>query len=90
MSVLAAVDISAVETRQIASVEPRQRSAVKARHMSAALPLQEQSYVLSQHTMVMSQKSELWQCRNVEVADRRSGSKSAKMVPNGSRMVARA
>ena len=40
--------------------------------------------------ILMSQKSQLWQCHNVQVADRRSGPKSTKMTRNGSRMVARA
>ena len=53
------------------------------------LLLQEQTSVLPQHTLLMSQKSQLWQCHNVQVADRRSGPKSTKMTRNGSRMVAR-
>ena len=73
-------------------------SAAETGQMSAAdLLLQEQTSVLSQHTMLKSQKSQLWQCHNVQVsevstvqvADRRSGPKSTKMLRNGSRMVAR-
>ena len=44
---------------------------------------------LSQDTMLMSQKSQLWQCHSIQVADRRSGPRSSKMVRNGPRMVAR-
>ena len=40
-------------------------------------------------TMFKSQTSQLWQCHNVQVSDRRPGPKSAKMARNGSRMVAR-
>ena len=39
--------------------------------------------------MLKSQKCQLWQCHNVQVAVRRSGPKSAKMGRNGSRIVAR-
>ena len=53
------------------------------------LLLQEQTSVLSQHTALMSQKSQLCQCHNVQVSERRSGPKSTKMARNGSRMVAR-
>ena len=58
------------------------------------LLLQEQTSVLSQLTVLKSQKSQLWQCHNVQVsevstvqvADRRSGPKSTKTpkwVQNG-------
>ena len=53
------------------------------------LLLQEQTSVLSQHARLLSQKFQLWQCLNVDLADRRSGSKLAKMARNGSRMVAK-
>ena len=39
--------------------------------------------------MFKSQKSQLWQCHNVQVPDWRSGPKSTKMARNGSRIVAR-
>ena len=41
------------------------------------------------HTLLMFEKSQLWQCHNVQVADSRSGPKSTNVVRNGSRMVAR-
>ena len=33
--------------------------------------------------MLKSQKSQLWQCHNVQVSESRSGPKSTKMVRNG-------
>ena len=39
--------------------------------------------------MFQSRKSQLWQCHSVQVSDRGSGPKPAKMARNGSRMVAR-
>ena len=55
------------------------------------LLLQEQTSFLSQHTMFMSQKSQLWQCHNVQVseisivqvADRRSGPNRRKWLQMG-------
>ena len=47
----------------------------------------EQTSVLSQHTMLMSQNFQLWQCRSVQVADRRYGflnnQKWVEWVQNG-------
>ena len=78
--------MSAVETRQMSAAGTRQMSATEARQMSTiatSVLSQQQTSVLSQHTMLMSQKSQLWQCHNVQVSDRRSGPKSAKMGRNG-------
>ena len=70
--------MSAAEIEQMSAAETEQMSSVeKSRHL------------LSQHTVLMSQKAQLWQSHNVQVADRRSGPKSTKMARNGSRMVAR-
>ena len=77
--------MSSVETGQMSAAETGQMSAVETRQMSSVARI----VFLSQHTMLMSQKSQLWQCHNVQVSDRRSGPKSMKMVRNGSRMVAR-
>ena len=87
--------MSSVETGQMSAVETGQMSAAETGKMSAAetgqrcLLLEEQTSVLSQYTMFKSQKYQLWQYHNVQVSDRRSGPKSAKMARNGSRMVAR-
>ena len=89
--------MSAAETRQMSAAEIGQMSAVETRQMSSvartdiclvSTHIVEVSEV-STVPMLKSQKSQLWQCHNVQVADRRSGPKSAKMVRNGSRMVAR-
>ena len=85
MSSVETGQMSAVETGQMPAAETGQMSAVKTRQMSSVA----RTAVLSQHTTLMSQKSQLWQYHNVQVSDRRSGPKSAKMVRNGSRMVAR-
>ena len=97
--------MSSVETGQMSAVETGQMSAAETRQMSSVVRTDiclvskhnvEVSEV-STVAMFKSQKSQLWQCHNVQVsevstvqvADRRSGPKSAKMVRNGSRMVAR-
>ena len=66
----------------------QQQTSVLSQQQTSLL-LQEQTSVLSQHTILMSQKSQLWQCHNVQIADRRSGPKLAKMTRNGFRTVAR-
>ena len=77
-----------VSFQQQTSVESQQQTSVLSQQETSLLS-QDQTSVLSQHTMLMSQKSQLWQCHNVQVADIRSGPRSAKMARNGSRMVAR-
>ena len=102
MSALATEDMSAVETGPMSAAETGQMSAVETRQMSTiatglrpvlildiCLVSIADTSVLSQHTMLMSQKSQLSQCHSVQVADRRSGPRWAKMLRNGSRMVAR-
>ena len=89
--------MSAVETGQMSAAETGQMSAVETRQMSSVA--RPDIYFVSTHNvevadistvpMLKSQKSQLWQYHNVQVSDRRSGPKSAKMVRNGSRMVAR-
>ena len=86
-----------VETGQMSAAETGQMSAVETRQMSSVA--RTDTCLVSTHTvevsevsivpMLKSQKSQLWQCHNVQVADRRSGPKSAKMARDGSRMVAR-
>ena len=79
---------TSVMSQQQTSVLSQQQTSVLSQQQTYPL-LHEQTSVLSQHTMLMSQKSQLWQCHNVHVADRRSGPKSSKVARNGSRMVAR-
>ena len=81
MSVLATEEMSAVETRQMSSVARPDICLVSTHNVEVS----ETSTIL----IVKSQKSQLWQYHNVQVADRRSGPKLTKMVRNGSRMVAR-
>ena len=80
MSVLATEEMSAAETGQM-SVETGQMSAAETGQMSAV------------ETRQMSSVARTDICRrttdNVDVSDRRSGFKSAKMFRSGSRMVAR-
>ena len=105
MSVLATEEMSAVETGQMSAVETGQMSAAETGQMSAAETRKMSSVartdicLVSTHIvevsevstvpMLKSQKSQLWQCHNVQVSDRRSGPRSAKMSRNGSRIVAR-
>ena len=77
--------MSAAETGQMSAAETGQMSAVEKGQMSSVARA---DIVLSQHTMLMSQKSQLWQYHNVQVSDRRSGPKLAKMGRKASRMVA--
>ena len=104
MSFLAPEDMSAVETGQMSAVETRQMPAVETGQMSTIATGLCRVLILyiclvSTHNvevseistvpMLKSQKSQLWQCHNVQVSDRPSGPRLAKMVQNGSRMVAR-
>ena len=97
MSSVETGQMSAVETGQMSAAETGQMSAVETRQMSSVA--RTDICLVSTHNvevsevstvpMLKSQKSQLWQCHNVQVSDRRSGPKSAKMARNGSRMVAR-
>ena len=83
--------MSAVETGQMSAVETGQMSAAETGQMSSVAWIDiclvsTNSLDVSEVSIVASQ---LWQCDNVQVADKRSGSKSTKIAPNGSRMVAR-
>ena len=89
--------MSAVETKQMSAAEAGQMSAVETRQMSSvartdiclvSTHIVEVSEV-STVPMLKSQKSQLWQCHNVQVSDRPFGPRLAKMIRNGSRMVAR-
>ena len=89
--------MSAVETGQMSAAETGQMSAVETRQMSSVA--RTDIYLVSTHIvevseistvpMLKSQKSQLWQCHNVQVSDRRPGPRSAKMVRKGSKIVAR-
>ena len=74
MSAVEAGQMSAAETGQMSSAETRQMSTGQGAALSHQFTFvlsQQKTSVLSQHTMLMSQKSQLWQCHNVQVADRR-------------------
>ena len=97
--------MSAVETRQMSAVETGQMSAAETGQMSAVETRQMSSVartdicLVSTHnvddseistvSVFKSQKSQLCQSHNVQIADRGSGPKSTKMARNGSRIVAR-
>ena len=97
MSSVATGQMSAVETAHKSAAETGQMSAVETRQMSSVA--RTDICFVSTHIvdvsevptvpMLKSQKSQLWQCHNVQVSDRRSGRKSTKMARKGSRMVAR-
>ena len=89
MSAVETGQMSAAETGQMSAVETRQISSVTRPHISVVSTHYVEVSEVSTVPMLKSQKSQLWQCHNVQVADGRSGPKSPKMVPNGSRMVAR-
>ena len=101
MSAAETGQMSSAETRQMSTgktgrcpVPPFYICLVSAEHIcpvSAAdicpISTQQQTSVLSQQkTSILTH---LWQCHNVQVADRWSGPKSTKMVRHGSRMVAK-
>ena len=97
MSAVETGQVSAVETGQMSAAETGQMSAVETRQISSVA--RADIYLVSTHIvevseassvpMLKSQKSQWWQCHNVQVSDRRSGPKSARMIRNGSRMFAR-
>ena len=97
MSAVETGQMSAAETGQMSAAETRQMSAVETRQMSSVArsdicPVSTHNVDVSEIStvsMFKSQKSQLWQCHNVQVSESRSGPKSSKMVRNGSRMVAR-
>ena len=70
-----------LETRQMSVHAAEEMSAVATGQMSAA-----ETGQISAVAMLMSQKSQLSQCHNVQVTDKRSGPKSTKIARNGSRM----
>ena len=100
MSVLATDDIctdvcfgnrrhlSCLNSRHLSCLSSRHLSCLNSRHLICC---RNRKCLLSQEQtsfLLMSQKSQLWQCHNVQVSEGQSGPKSAKMVRNGSRMVA--
>ena len=97
MSAVETGQMSAAETGQMSAAETGQMSADETRQMSSVA--RPNICLVSTHNvevsevstvpMLKSQKSQLRQCHNVQVSDRPSGPRSAKMVRNGSRMVAR-
>ena len=105
MSAVETGQMSAAETGQMSAVETRQMSSVARADICLVPTHNVQASEISSGpmsqcsspghlncpntTMFKSQTAQLWQCHNVQVADRRSGPKSAKMARNGSRMVAR-
>ena len=76
MSAVETGQISGAESGQMSSVETGQMSAVETGQMPAAETRQMSSVartdicLLSQRTMLKSQKSQLWQCRNVQISDK--------------------
>ena len=89
VSAVETVQMSAAETGHMSAVETRQMSSVARTDICLVLTHIVEVSEVSTVPMLKSQKSQLWQCPNVQVSDRRSGPKSTKMVRNGSRMVAR-
>ena len=97
MSAVETGQMSAVETGQMSAAETGQMSVVEKRQMSSVartdICLGSTHIVavseVSTLPVLKSQKSQLWQCHNVQVSDRRSGPKSTKMARNGSRRGAR-
>ena len=89
MSAVETGQMSAAETGQMSAVETRQMSSIARTDICVVATHNVEVSEVSPVPMFESQKSQLWQCHNVQVSDRRSGPKSTKMVRNGSRMVAR-
>ena len=89
MSAVETGQISAAETGQMSAVETRQMSSVARTDICLVSTHNVEASEVSTVPLLKSQKSPLWQYHNVQVSDRRSGPKSAKMTRNGSRMVAR-
>ena len=76
-----AEDICLVSTTDVCRVLSEDICPVSTANVSSDRLLQAQTSVLSKHTMLMSQKSQLWQYHNAQVSERRSGLKSAANVP---------
>ena len=89
---------SSVLSQQQTSVLSQQKTSILSQQQTCSVARTD-SCLVSTHSvdvseistvpMFKSQKSQLWQCHNVQIADRRSGPKLTKMVRNGSRIVAR-
>ena len=104
MSSVETGQVSAVETGQVSAAETGQMSAAETRQMSTIATGRCPVLILyiclvSTHNVEVSetstvplfksQKSQLWQCHNVQVSESRSGPKSPKITRNGFRIVAR-
>ena len=94
MSAVKTGRMSAVETGQMSSVARTDIRLVSIHNVEvSAVSISQCSSLRSLNcgnvTMSKSQKSQLWQCHDVQVSENRSGPRSAKMLRNGSRMVAR-
>ena len=66
--------MSCLNSRHLSCLSSRHQSCINSRHVlycknKECLLLQDQPSVLSQHTMLMSQKSQLWQCHSVQVSE---------------------
>ena len=81
--------MSAVETGQMSAAETGQMSSVARTDICLVSTHIVEVSEVSTVPVLKSQKSQLWQCHNAQVSERRSGPRSAKMVRSGSRMVAR-
>ena len=81
--------MSAAETGQMSAVETRQMSSIARTDICFVSTHNVEVSEISIVPMLKSQKSQVWQCHNFQVADRRSGPKLTTMIRNGSRMVAR-
>ena len=80
MSVVETGQMSAAETGQMSAVETRQISSVTRPDICVVSTHNVEVSEVSTVPMLKSQKSQLWQCHNVQVADRRSGPKSTKIA----------
>ena len=78
----------AAGTGQMSGVETKQMSSVARADICLVPTHNVEVSEVSTVPIMKSQKSQLWQCHN-QVSDRRSGPRLAKMVRNGSGMVAR-
>ena len=81
--------MSAFERGQMSAAETGQMSSVAGTDICLVSTHNVEDSEVSTVSMFKSQKSQLWQCLSVQVADKRSGLKSTKMARNGSRMVVR-
>ena len=80
MSPVETGQMSAAETGQMSAVETRQMSSVARTGICLVPTHNVEVSEVATVPMLKSQKSQLWQCHNVQVADRRPGPKSAKMA----------